>query len=89
MMNFRVYGRPRCRDPPQMTSNNFPISLLVSKENVMADGYKEGYGKGRQDKQARKSKDMRPPLKAAVLKGKRYTNTFVAGYKDGYRRGKS
>ena len=54
----------------------------------MFDGYRKGYQKGKQDAKKRKGKDMRPPLGESVVKGRRFTNTYVSGYKDGYRKGR-
>lgn len=53
----------------------------------MSNGYREGYEQGKRDKQAGRRKDMRPPLATAVLKGRRYTNYYMAGYREGYRKG--
>ena len=53
------------------------------------DGYKKDYQKGRKDKQALKGKDMRPPVVEAAVKGRRFTNTYIAGYKEGYRQKKT
>ncbi len=51
----------------------------------MSDGYGKGYDKAKADADAGKSRDMRPPLGEAVVKGKNFTDTYIQGYKDGYR----
>ncbi len=55
---------------------------------ALFDGYKKGYEKGRKDAKSLKGKDMRPPAKEAVVKGRRFTTTYIDGYKEGYRKGK-
>lgn len=54
----------------------------------MSDSYKKGHEKGRSDAAAGKNRDMRPKLLEAVVKGTTYTNTFIEGYKEGYRQEK-
>ena len=51
----------------------------------MADGYNKGYSQGKADAQSGKDRDMRPPIGEAVAKGKNFTDTYVEGYKEGYR----
>ena len=51
----------------------------------MSDGYNKGYEKGKSDVEANSDRNMKPPLGEAIVKGKNFTDTYVEGYKDGYR----
>jgi hypothetical protein len=53
----------------------------------MADGFKDGYDKGKKAADSNKDRDLRPPIVKSVA-NETYRATYTEGYKTGYRDGK-